>query len=270
MKRDSSKNALLEVLVKKTPASDLPIGTRSTVYWILFVLSLAPILLCVVMWLLLILTLANKPACGGPDFGRLEMFLCLLLGTGVAIVVSGLSSIIGLCYAWHARRRLDRAFGGILAINVAMVAIPVLGVKAHQWYENSISLVRAVESGNAHRLEALLESRRRSPHPDEASLAMTAAVEAGNVEMVDMLVRAYRKKWPADTVNVNTYEQVLLRAVVKKKPDLVRTLLERGVDPNKCRYGFHKEKSLLDWAEAEAKRTNDWRIVHLLRNHGAI
>lgn len=98
---------------------------------------------------------------------------------------------------------------------------------------------------------------------------MMAAIEAGNIEMVDMLVRAYRQKWPRDTAYVNTYEQVLILAAGRNKADVVRTLLERGVDPNKPRFGFHNEKSLLDEAAAEAKRTNDWRIVRLLRSHGA-
>jgi ankyrin repeat protein len=98
---------------------------------------------------------------------------------------------------------------------------------------------------------------------------MMAAVEAGNIEMVDILIRAYREKWPRDTANVNTYENVLIFAAAKKNVDLVRTLLERGVDPNKCRFGFHNEKSLLDYEEREAKSTNDWRIVDLLRSHGA-
>jgi hypothetical protein len=97
---------------------------------------------------------------------------------------------------------------------------------------------------------------------------MTAAVEAGNIEMVDMLVRAYKEKWPRDTANFNTYEQVLIYAAAKKNVELVRTLLDRGVDPNKCRFGFHNEKRLLDYEKTEAKRTNDWRIVDLLRSHG--
>jgi hypothetical protein len=268
MTQDKPRNALTKALVKETPASDFPVGNRSPVYWTLFVLSLAPILACVAMWLL-ILKVANTPTHGGFDLGPLIGLLYLLLGIGVAFAVSGLFSIIGLCYVWFAARRFDRAFGWLLALNVATVAIPILGVIAHDWHEKSISLVRAVESGNAHRLDALLATRQRSPHPDEAHLAMTAAVEAGNVEMVDALVCAYREKWPRDTADVNTYEKVLVLAAAKSKVGLVRTLLERGVDPNQCRFGFHNEKSLLDFEETEARRTNDWRIVHLLRSHGA-
>jgi hypothetical protein len=267
MTQDTLKNTPAEDVVKDTPAGNLPSGTPSAAHQILFALSLVPTLGCVLMWLL-ILDHWNTHPSGGPNwFDLYPVFL--FFGICAAHIVSVFFSLIGLCYVWFAGTRNGRAFGWLLVVNVVMVATPFLGAIAYNSYERSISLVRAVNSADTRRLEALLATRQRPPHPDEANLAMTAAIEAGNIEMVDMLIRAYREKWPRDTASVNTYENVLIFAAAKKNVDLVRTLLERGVDPNKCRFGFHNEKSLLDYEEREAKSTNDWRIVDLLRSHGA-
>ncbi|MEN6450785.1 MAG: ankyrin repeat domain-containing protein [Thermoguttaceae bacterium] len=268
MTHDKRKNALAHGLIEAGSAVDLPVARPSVAYWILLVLSLAPIFACVVLWGAVFVRDRTPHCGGGPDLSGLVVVFYLFL-IGVAHGVSSLSGIIGLCYVWLARRRFDRTFGWVLAVNVAMVAIPVLAFVGYQWHEKSISLVAAVESRDSRRLESLLATRQRPPHPNEAHLAMMAAVDAGDIEMVVMLVHAYREKWPRDTVNVNTYESALSLAVVKGKVDLVRALLERGADPNKRRYGLHNEKSILDVAEEDAKQTHDSRIVQLLRSHGA-
>ena len=305
MEQDKSGNSsakfvrVLNRMAETKIADHIVAGINPRVYWPLLVASLVPISVCVVLWVIMLVTTDR-------DLGRLFYVLCLAVPTVIASVVGAIIAIIGLSYVSFAEKRFGRAFGSSLALNIAVVAVPVLWVFASHWYEERISLVRAVESGSVRRLEYVLSWRTAPPHPDEAHRSLNAAVRAGKIEMIDLLVGEFWKKWPNALPFDNvTYEYALMLAVADNNPELarvlltgranpnkpylvhaklplqlaveernaeiVRLLLDHGADPNQrwSRFSGDNQPSVLETAEIVARRTNNQEIVDLLRSHGA-
>jgi hypothetical protein len=149
----------------------------------------------------------------------------------------------------------------------------------------------AVRNGNRSMLRLLLDAGAKPQGP------LFEAVGDENLEMVELLLSYAKQDFKRDpqygshllgtaaraSYHSEKLTKILLdagadpnvkprhvglplqTAVTSHNPGVVRLLLEHGADPNDPRLQFN----LLRWAERDAERTKDRRVLDILRAHGA-
>jgi ankyrin repeat protein len=104
--------------------------------------------------------------------------------------------------------------------------------------------------------------------PEYGSELLGTAAFRNSVELTKLLLNAGADPTAGRLGNW----QPLQWAVHSHNPEIVRLLLEHGADPNDSRIRYNSDPHptrLLEIAERDAKQLENWKIVELLRSHGA-